>query len=136
MILCVPNPCLPISITTANGLFETFPGHVGGVLSVCIDHEVFITCGHSNLNTGVTRWVLSTPVNCSEVIQHRNPAGPYQCGPFSFQDVTMLAPDAVLSSTAVATANTSMTGTTVECRDSAGINPHTIGSTTLCIFGK
>ena len=127
---------LSISNTTANGLFETFPGHVGGVLPVCVDHEVFIRCGHSNLNTGVTRWVLSTPVNCSEVIQHRAPTDPYQCGPFSFQDVTMLAVGAVLSSTADATANTSMTGTIVECRDSAGINPQTIGSTTLCVVGK
>ena len=117
-------------------MFETVPAEVRGVLSVCIGHEVFIRCGHSNVNTGITRWVLSAPINCSEVIEHGDTTRLYQCGPFSFQDVTMLAVDAVLSSTAVATANTSMTGTTVECRDSSGINPQTIGSSTLCVVGK
>ena len=48
----------------------------------------------------------------------------------------MLAPGAVLSSTAVATANTSMTGTVVECRDSAGIVFTSIGNVTLRIIGK
>ena len=106
------------------------------MLPVCVGNEILIRCNHTNLNTGVTRWVLSTPVNCSEAIEHGEPTRPYQCGPFSFQDVTLLAPGAVLSSTAVATANTSMTGTNVECRDSAGINPQTIGSTALCVVGK
>ena len=106
------------------------------MLPVCVGNEISISCGHNNVDTGVTRWVLSVPINCSEVIEHRFPTDPYQCGPFSFQDVTLLVAGAVLSSTAVATANTSMTGTTVECRDSAGINPRTIGSTTLCVVGK
>ena len=130
--MCVSNLC---SNAIAHGSFETVPAEVRDVLSVCIGQEIFIRCGHNNVNTGVTRWVLSAPINCSEVIEHRAPTDPYQCGPFSFQDVTLLAPDVVLSSTAVATANTSMTGTTVECRDSAGINPQTIGSTALCGVG-
>ena len=41
-----------------------------------------------------------------------------------------------LSSTAVATANTSMTGTVVSCQDRAGLMPTTIGSITICVTGN
>ena len=40
-----------------------------------------------------------------------------------------------LSSTAVATANTSMTGTVVSCQDGVGLMPTTIGSITICVTG-
>ena len=52
------------------------------------------------------------------------------------QNVSELAPDTVLHSTTVATANTSMTGAVVECKDSAGILSKIIGNITLCVIGE
>ena len=75
-------------------------------------------------------------MDCTEVIDHNARFSTDPCGPFIFQDVSVLAPGAVLSSTAVATANTSMTGTVVECRDSAGIFYEQVGNISLCILSK
>ena len=119
--------------------FESTPAHVGGVLAACAGDQISLTCSHDNLDSGVTRWIqVSQPMvqDCSEVIDHNIPNSADPCGPFTFQDVSMLALDAVLSSTAVATANTSMTGTVVECRDSAGILSASIGNVTLCVYGE
>ena len=48
----------------------------------------------------------------------------------------MLAVGAVLSSTAVATANTSMTGIVVSCQDGVGLMPTTVGGITICVTGN
>ena len=118
-----------------NGTFESTPAaNTDGVLTACAGSQISITCRHSNLNSGITSWNFSLPVDCIVAIQH-DPPSSEPCGPFSFQDVTMLAVGAVLSSTAVATANTSMTGTVVSCQDGAGLIPTTIGSITVCIIG-
>ena len=115
---------------------ESTPAHVGGVLTACAGDQISLTCSHDNLNSGVTSWLFYQPVDCTEVIDHAPPISTDPCGPFTFQDVSILAPDAVLSSTAVATANTSMTSTVVECRDSAGILYDQVGNISLCILSK
>ena len=103
-----------------------------GVLTACAGSQISITCRHSNLNSGVTVWSFSLPIDCMITIEH-NPPLSEPCGPFSFQDAAMLAAGVELSSTAVATAITSMTGTVVSCQDSVGLIPTTIGSITVCI---
>ena len=106
------------------------------MLAACAGDQISLTCSHDDLISGTTRWIISQPVNCSETIDHNPPISTNPCGPFTFRDVSMLTPDTVLSSTAVAAANTSITGTVVECRDSAGIFYDSIGNITLCIIGK
>ena len=106
-------------------------------MSACSGDMISIKCGHTNTGSGVTRWIFSPPVDCSEIIEHRRP-NDRQCGssPFRFQQITSLTENVILSSTAVATANTTMTDTTVQCQDTAGISPMTIGNVTVCIFGE
>ena len=117
--------------------FESIPAHVDGVLTTCAGHQILLTCSHNKLLSGITRWIFSQPVDCSETVDHNPPIQSTDpCGSFTFQDVSELAPDTVLHSTTVATANTSMTGTVVECKDSAGILSESIGNITLCIVGE
>ena len=115
----------------------TVPDEVGGVLSVCAGDLISIKCGHTNTGSGVTRWVFSPPVDCSEIIEHSRP-NDRQCGTSAFRlaGITRLVANVILNSTAIATANTTMSGTTVQCFDSAGIASVTVGSVTLCIFGR
>ena len=116
--------------------FESTPAHTSGVLIACAGNQISLTCSHDNLDSGTTRWVFSQPVDCSETIDHNPPIFTDPCGSFTFQDVSELAPGTVLHSTTVATANTSMTGAVVECKDSAGILSKIIGNITLCVIGE
>ena len=117
--------------------FKSTPAHeVGGVLAACAGEQITLMCRNDSLNSGATRWIFSQPVDCSETIDHNPLISTDPCGPFSFQGVSVLVPDAALYSTAVATANTSMTGTVVQCRNSAGILSASIGNVTLCVYGE
>ena len=87
--------------------------------------------------SGVTTWIISSPVNCSTEIVH-NPPTPNAppCGPFSFQDITLAEAGAIqLNSTAVATATRGISGSIIECI--AGFTPSaSVGNISLCIIGK
>ena len=119
------------------GLFESNPAHVDGMLTACVGDQISLTCSHDNLDDGVTVWTVSPPVGCMETIIHSYPIHASQCGPFTFQDISDLTGDSIapLSTTAIATANVSMNGAVVECRDSTGREFNQIGNTTLCIVG-
>lgn len=118
------------------GLFESNPAHVDGMLTACVGDQISLTCSHNNLYDGITVWTVSPPVSCMETIVHSSIRAS-QCGPFTFQDTTELTGDttALLSTTAIATANVSMNGAVVECRDSTGRLFNQIGNTTLRIVG-
>ena len=125
-----------VSDSVAIGLLESTPVHVDGVLTACVGHQILLTCSHDNDATGTTQWIFGPPVDCSRAIDHNNPFSTDPCGPFMFQNVTELTPDAVFfNSTAIATASASMSGTVVECRDSPGREFNQIGNITLCIIG-
>ena len=112
------------------------PGAVNGVLTVYSGDKISLKCSHVNLVTGVTSWSFGAPISCTKAIDHNPPITTSPCGPFTFEDVTVLMLEGALNSTVVATASTSMTGAIVECRDSTGISPNLIGSLTLCVIGK
>ena len=121
--------------------FESTPlANTDGVLSACAGSQISITCRHSNLNSGVTPWIFSPPVDCSTTIDH-NTVSYEPCGPFTFQGVTAISIHnydmiTAFSSTAVATANTSMTGTVVSCQSGLSLRPTIIGSITICVTGN
>ena len=117
--------------------FESTPAHIGGVLMACVSDQISLTCSHDNDDRGVTRWIFSPPVDCSETINHNDPISAQPCGPFTFQDVTEKTQDTILfNSTAVATANASMNGAIVECRDGSGSAFNQIGNVSLCIIDQ
>ena len=93
-------------------------------------------CSHDNDANGITRWIFSTPIDCSETIDHNPPIITRPCGPFTFQDITEIRPNILFNSTAVAIASTSMTGAVAECRDSSGDVYNQIGTASICIIGK
>jgi hypothetical protein len=76
-------------------------------------------------------------VNCStEIIQ--NPPTPIAppCGPFSFQNITLAEPGALqLNSTAVATADSEINGSMIECIAGFILSP-SVGNISLCVIGK
>ena len=111
------------------------PPPIGGTLTVRTGNQISLTCSHDNDNNGVTRWIFGLPVDCSQLIDHNNPSLASPCGPFEFHNVSMLSAGAMLSSTAVASAGASMTGSAVMCRDSAGQTFDTSNTVTLCVTG-
>lgn len=116
--------------------FEFRPANANGVLTACVGDHVSLTCSHDNDASGVTRWIFSSPIDCSVTIDHNPPIVTRPCGPFTFQDVTEIQPNGLFNSTAVAIASVSMTGAIAECRDSSGDVYNQIGTTLICIIGK
>ena len=116
--------------------FEFSPANTNGVLAACAGDHISLTCIHDNDATGITRWIFSSPIDCSQTIDHNPPILTRPCGPFTFQDITEIRPNGLFNSTAVATAASSMTGTTAECRDSSGDVYNQIGTASICIIGK
>ena len=124
-----------MSVSTAFCLLETRPAHIDGVLTAYNGDPISLICSHNNPATAVTKWLFTSPIDCAMAIDHNPPVTvSAACGPFTFVDVTVVS-CCQLNSTAVATATTSMTGTVVECRDSAGITSNIVGRITLCIIG-
>ena len=129
--------------STAINTLETTPDHINGQLLACVGDRISLTCSRStDLASGVTRWTVSSPtIPCDSIIDHLAPGSIEHCGPFVFQNVTEITGSqipTVLSSTAVATANASMSGAIVQCSTyrhpqlSQQIGPNI----TLCIPGK
>lgn len=126
---------LLVSVSRTFCLLETTPAHIDGVLTAYNGDPISLICSHNNPATAVTKWLFTSPIDCAKAIDHNPPITiSAACGPFTFVDITEIS-CCQLNSTAVATATTSMTGTAVECRDSAGISSNIVGRITLCIIG-
>lgn len=130
-----------VALHTLPGLtlesFQSTPADASGMLTACVGNRISLTCTHDNDANGVTRWVFSPPIDCSETIDHNPPVFTRPCGPFSFSNITTIGSSDLFSSTAFATVSSvSMSGTIVECRDSSGDVYNEIGSVLICIIGK
>ena len=120
---------------------ESSPVNINGKLTACVGDQISLTCSRNiDLGSAVTRWTITSPtIPCDSVINHISPVSIGHCGPFVFQDVTDISgPIINLSSTAVATANVSMSGAVVQCFTSQIVLvANEIGpNITLCIPGK
>ena len=85
----------------------------------------------------ITRWLFRSPSECSLSIDHEASTVSGECSPFTVQRYSNTTQD-MLSSTVVATAATSLTGTVVQCTDRLGINFIPIGNTnvSICTVGE
>ena len=125
------------TVVSATNSLQSSPIHtVDGILTACAGETFSLTCTHDNHATGITRWIFSTPINCSKTIDHNPPIFTDLCGPFRFQNVTEIGFHESLNSTTTAIASASMNGTIIECRDSSGTVFNSIGSIKLCIIGN
>ena len=124
---------------------ETIPAHINGQLLACVGDRISLICScNAELSTCTeyTRWTVNSPtIACDSVIDHLYPASIEHCGPFVFQNVTEITnsqPITNLSSTIVATANVSMSGTVIQCSTSQikELMIQTGPNITLCIPGK
>lgn len=120
-----------VADTAAIVSFEPMPA--SGVLTACAGDHILLTCSHNNQDSGVTRWIFSQPVDCSETIFHDDPSSIEPCGPFTYESVS-LASNVMLFSIVTTNVSTSMNGTVIECRDSAG-QIYDSAQLTLCITG-
>ena len=130
-----------VALHTLPGLtlesFHFTPADTNGVLTACVGNRISLTCTHDNDANGVTRWVFSPPIDCSETIDHNPPVFTRPCGPFLFSNITTIGSSDLFISTAFATVSSvSMSGTVAECRDSSGDVYNQIGSVLICIIGK
>ena len=107
------------------------------MLTAGVGQQISLTCSHDNDATSNTLWKINAPVDCTTAIVHIIAAnGVDDCGPFSFIDVTQ-GTSAPYTSTAVASATTSMTGAVVQCLDGGGTSAVQVGSNiTLCVYGE
>ena len=95
-----------------------------------------LACTHSNTNSGNSRWIVGSPLNCAETVSSSVTPG-QSCEPYvSFQDDSMLSEGVVSSIATVATDNTSVNGTVLECRDGAGLLYTSVGNVAICVVGK
>ena len=119
-------------------VLESTPTAMNGVLTACAGQQISLTCSHNNVVSGGTRWIASPPVNCMTDISHIGSNSPSPCGPFMFQDITLLVQPSplCLNSTAVAIATVNMTGTNMECRGGNVVNSFDVGNISLCVVGE
>ena len=121
----------------AVGTFESTPPHVNGVLTTCAGRQISFTCSYISSGGTATRWLFHSPSECSLSIDHEASTASGECSPFTVQRYSNTTQD-MLSSTVVATAATSLTGTVVQCTDRLGTNFIPIGDTnvSICTVGK
>ena len=128
--------------TMAINMLESIPDHIDGQLLACVGDRISLICSRNeDLSSGVTRWTVTSPtIPCDSVVDHRTTSEPEPCGPFMFQNVTQIGGSqiTVLSSTAVATANASMSGAVIGCStsDFPQLSMQIGPNITLCIPGK
>ena len=108
-------------------------------LTACSGDPIKIICNHDEIDTASTTWRISPPVNCSTTITHGQTPNTPPCGSsmIRFQAVTTATRDTdVLSSTAVVTANVTMSGSVVECKGGNIARSIEVGNISLCIVGE
>ena len=107
------------------------------LLMTCTGDKITITCNFVNHGNAVTLWTFNPrPSSCGRrLIDHNNPNNDFSCGPFMFENVTSVS-SVKLSSTAVVTANESLSNTVIECRDNSGVNYNQSETIKLCVIGK
>ena len=123
------------------GSLVTTPPAVDGVLTSC--GETRLTCSHDKVDGEQTRWritAMDSSSVCQATIDHfnPNPATPYRCNEFSFEDITAF-PGAVsyLNSTAVVSPlPLHLSGSRMECFAGGLSTSPSVGSVTLCITGE
>ena len=112
---------------------------MNGTLTTCSGNRIEMTCSHNEVDTISTIWRVSPPVSCSTTITHSlTPVTP-PCGSsmINFQNVTAATLDTtVLISTAVVTANVTMSGSIVECRGGNLARSVNVGNISLCVVGE
>ena len=127
--------CQGLPGSVAIGSFQSTPSpQDNGLLQVCDGETISLSCSHENTASGISRWVFSPPLDCSFIVDHASPDLSRGCGPFQLETATMN--NGTLMSTVAATADTTITGTVVECRDSGGISFNVIGNISICVLGK
>ena len=132
-----------LQASTAINTLESTPNHINGQLLACVGDRISLTCSRNiELGSGVTHWTVSSPtIPCDSIINHFAPVSIEPCDPFGFQNVTEIIGSqypTILSSTAVATANASMSGAVVQCSTSRipQVSRQIGPSIILCIPGR
>ena len=121
--------------TVSINMLESNPTLADGVLTACVGEQISLTCTH-DITAVNTQWFVSPPVNCSASVGHAPPASE-PCGPFTFDGITQVVVGVTaLESTAMATADVSMTGSVVKCRSGNILMSTFVGNASLCIVGK
>lgn len=116
-------------------MLESIPSLADEVLTACVGEQISLTCTH-DITAVNTLWSISPPVNCSASVGHAPPARE-PCGPFTFDGITQAVVGVTaLESTAMATADVSMTGSVVKCRSGNVLMSTFVGNASLCIVGK
>ena len=118
---------------------ESNPAVVNGTLTTCSGNRIEMTCSHNKVDIISTIWRISPPVSCSTTITHSQPPDAPPCGSsiINFQNVTAATSDTtVLTSTAVVTANVTMSGSIVECRGGNRARSINVGNVSLCVIGE
>ena len=132
-----------MAITTFSlGSLESVPSAIYDssgklLLMACAGKEISITCKFDNHGNAVTLWTFNPGLSsCGRsLIDHNNPNNDFSCGPFMFENVTSVS-SVKLSSTAVVTANESLSDTVIECRDNSGVNYNQSETMKLCVIGE
>ena len=123
------------------GSLVTTPLAVDGVLTSC--GETRLTCSHDNVDGTITGWsitAMDSSTVCAQIIPHTipNPATPYSCNEFGFEDVTALpgAVDALNSTAVVDPLPLGLSGSQMECFAGGILPSPSVGSVTLCVIGE
>ena len=126
---------MALYVATEGALVSQPLSHANKYLIACDGDLISLTCTHDDVGSGSSTWIISPPVNCSTSIIHNPPTDAPSCGPFTFSGVNeALQGVTQLSSTAMATASTTMSGSVVECK-SGIFSSSSAGNLTLCIIG-
>ena len=122
---------------SASNSLTSSPPQVNGRITACVGDQISLICSRNNSDVALTKWMISSPVNCSSEVNHNSQTVPSpQCGPFTFQNITLVGANVVqLNSTAVATASGEINGSVIECMSGIVI-PVSVGNISLCVIGK
>ena len=121
----------------------TSPTHIYDVsgnptLIACAGDQLVLTCTHDMVSNRASQWnfIPDYPGCTRRIVDHNNPLLVAPCGPFTFLNVTGVDESPTeLSSTAVATADESLSNTVIECYDSERNSANLVGNITLCVIG-
>ena len=120
------------AVSASTNVLESTPPSVNGVLTACAGEQISLTCTHNYGITVTTQWTIGPPLNCSAVVTHQ-PIDGQSCRECMLECTNTSPPDTTASSTAVATAKVSMSGSIVQCIAGNVIKNFIVGNITLCI---